>query len=74
MMDYLTLRFSVLLRIPVIIAFLILVEGCTVSVPEFSGEAAFKYLEKKVNGHFRQIIEVDNNYFVVEFVEKKVYD
>ena len=47
MIDYLTLRFSVILRIPVIIVFLILVEGCTVSVPEFSGEAAFNYLEKQ---------------------------
>ena len=47
MTDYLTLRFFVIFRIPVIIAFLILVEGCTVSVPEFSGEAAFNYLEKQ---------------------------
>jgi len=47
MMDYLTIRFFVFLRIPVIIAFLILVEGCTVLVPEFSGEAAFNYLEKQ---------------------------
>mgnify|MGYP001452192589 CR=1 FL=1 len=30
-------------------------------------------IEKKVNGHFRQIIEIENLYYVVEYVEKKIY-
>ena len=47
MKDYLSLRFSVFFPIPMIIVSSILVEGCTVSVPEFSGESAFHYLEKQ---------------------------
>ena len=47
MKDYLSLRFSVYFPIPMIIVSSILVEGCTVSVPEFSGESAFHYLEKQ---------------------------
>ncbi len=30
-------------------------------------------LEKKIGGHFRQIVKVRENYYVTEFVEKKVY-
>ena len=47
MKDYLSLRFSVYFPIPMIIVSSILVEGCTVSVPDFSGESAFHYLEKQ---------------------------
>ena len=47
MKDYLSLRFSVFFPIPMIIVSSILVVGCTVSVPDFSGESAFHYLEKQ---------------------------
>ena len=47
MKDYLSLRFSVFSSIPMIIVSSILVEGCTVSAPKFSGESAFHYLEKQ---------------------------
>ena len=47
MKDYLSLRFSVFPPIPMIIVSSILIEGCTVSVPKFSGESAFHYLEKQ---------------------------
>lgn len=30
-------------------------------------------IEKKIDGQFRQIIEVQNYYYVVEYVEKKIY-
>ena len=30
-------------------------------------------LQKKISGHFRQIIRVDDKYYTVEWVEKKVY-
>jgi hypothetical protein len=30
-------------------------------------------LEKKIPGHFRQIVPVEENYFVVEYVEKRIY-
>ena len=47
MKDYLSIRFSVIFHIPMIIASSLLIEGCTVSVPKFSGESAFHYLEKQ---------------------------
>ena len=47
MKDYLLLRFSVIFCISMIIASMILVGGCNFSVPEFSGESAFHYLEKQ---------------------------
>ena len=47
MKDYFSLRFSVFFPIPMIIVSSILVVGCTVSVPDFSGESAFHYLEKQ---------------------------
>ena len=30
-------------------------------------------LEKKIGGHFREIIKVEDQYYVTEFVEKKIY-
>lgn len=30
-------------------------------------------LEKKISGHFREIIKVEDQYYVTEFVEKKIY-
>ena len=47
MKDYLSLRFSIFSPILIIIVSSILVEGCTISVPDFSGESAFHYLEKQ---------------------------
>ena len=47
MKDYLSLRFSIFSPISMIIVSSILVVGCTVSVPDFSGESAFHYLEKQ---------------------------
>ncbi len=47
MKNYLPIRFSVFFLIPMIIVSSILIEGCTVSTPEFSGESAFHYLEKQ---------------------------
>ncbi len=29
--------------------------------------------EKKIGGHFRQVVKVDDHFFVTEFVEKRVY-
>ena len=42
MKNYLPIRLSVFFLIPMIIVSLILIEGCTVSTPEFSGESAFQ--------------------------------
>ncbi len=39
----------------------------------FTFNTSTNKLEKKVDGHFRQIVEVDNLYYVVEYVEKLVY-
>ena len=47
MRNYISLKFLVIFRIPMFILFLILVEGCKSSIPEFSGESAFHYLEKQ---------------------------
>ena len=47
MRNYISLKFLVIFRIPMFILFLILVEGCNSSIPEFSGESAFHYLEKQ---------------------------